>query len=476
MVHQGDPGIERLHPTLDPRVRTIDLSHLPRVDVCSGDLSPYISAYRDAIRWHARATQCPVAYLPTMLGDSVGIAAALSLADPELIRVVAWQHSPIPYDTTVLTRYEPLISRFVAVSPEISQTLRAALPGRARDIQTILHGVDAPPTVPTRPDPAGRPLTMVYAGRMENDLKRARSLIFISDELHARGIPYRLTLCGDGPAASEIDRLMLDHGRSTRVRRLSSMPPEAIARLLSEHDLFILPSRVEGLSLSVMEAMAQGCVPIITRTPSGASTLLDPGVEGLLVDVPEQADDPSIARAFTDAIIAARSQGIPAMSRAAHRRAVDRFSLDRCIAETRRVLDASLADAPRRWPTDLPCAFTASSAASGSGAVPRDAASILGSLLARLKGRSIILHGAGRHSLELGAALASSEARIVAFTDDDPKRHGQTIWNWPILAPSAAARTGATDIIISSWMNQDAIWERRSIYERQGLTVHRLYT
>jgi hypothetical protein len=46
---------------------------------------------------------------------------------------------------------------------------------------------------------------------------------------------------------------------------------------------------------------------------------------------------------------------------------------------------------------------------------------------------------------------------------------------WPVVAPRDAGATGATDVVISSWINQGVIWSRRRVYEAQGLTVHRLY-
>ena len=71
--------------------------------------------------------------------------------------------------------------------------------------------------------------------------------------------------------------------------------------------------------------------------------------------------------------------------------------------------------------------------------------------------------------------LARSPACIAAFCDDDRQVHGTTLWNWPVVAPQQAGATGATDVVISSWINQQAIWERRAVYERQGLIVHALY-
>lgn len=476
MVHRDDPGMQRLQPSLPSGVRIFDIGHLPPLESCAGDLALYIPAYRDVLRSMVAATKLPVIYIPTSLGDSVGIAAALSIADPELIRVVAWQHSPIPYEAAVIARYEPLFCQFVGVSEQISQAIRSAHPGRSADIRTVLHGVPTPPACPPRPPLAGRDLALMYAGRLENELKRSSSLIAISDELARRGVRHRLTIVGDGPAAEEIDAAIRTDGRAGRIRRLRSISTEGVQRLLCEHDCSLLPSRVEGLSLSAMESMAAGCVPIITRTPSGSTTLVDHEHNGLLVDVAASESDEVVARAFAGAVEQALRIGLPGLSIAAHRKAADRFSLTTYGDACEQVLHTASVAGFRRWPTDRPCAFTTAAAtAGGSGAVPADGAARLRDLLSRLSGRTIVIHGTGRHSLELASVLAESPAKIVAFSDDDPKRHGQKIWNWPIIAPPAAARTGAGDVVISSWMNQDVIWDRRQVYEQQGMHVHRIY-
>lgn len=476
VVHREDAGTQALHPSLHPAISTVDLTHLPRLEECHGNLAPVIPAYRDAMRRLVGKTHRPVVFIPTLLGDSFGIAAALSIADPECIRTIGWQHSPVPYDGVVLSRYEPIISLMVAVSDEIGAALRAAHTGRVMDVRTIHHGIDAPATLVRRPPLAGRPLRLIYAGRMENDLKRAVSLVAISDALHAAHIDHRLMLVGDGPATSEIDGLVRTQGREARIRRLAPLPTQEVQKLLLQHDVFVQPSRVEGLSLSVLEAMAAGCVPVITRTPSGASQLIEPGISGELVDVREVADDGEVGDLFAIAIQRALAAGLPTLSAGTHRRVRERFSMEGYTAAVEHAIEDAARSTPRTWPTDLPCAFTAGGIGSaGSGSVPREAAARLRDLLASLAGKTIIIHGTGRHTIELAAVLAQSPARIAAFADDDPKRQGEMLWNWPIIAPAHAARTGASEVVVSSWMNQEAIWARREIYERQGLTAHRLY-
>ena len=86
-----------------------------------------------------------------------------------------------------------------------------------------------------------------------------------------------------------------------------------------------------------------------------------------------------------------------------------------------------------------------------------------------------MLHGAGQHTLELAGVLARSPAEIVALCDDDKQRWGTKFLGWKVIAPADAAQHGATDVVISSYIHAESIWERRGIYESQHLQVHRIY-
>src|SRR5262249_30601456 len=68
----------------------------------------------------------------------------------------------------------------------------------------------------------------------------------------------------------------------------------------------------------------------------------------------------------------------------------------------------------------------------GSGTVPAGAALLMTRLLAGMENRAVVLHGAGRHTVEMAGALAGSRARIVAVTDDDPALWGTTLLGWPV--------------------------------------------
>jgi len=97
----------------------------------------------------------------------------------------------------------------------------------------------------------------------------------------------RLTVAGDGP----LKRGLADHaaavGVAERVRFIG--PVNDPARLYAEHDLFVLPSRAEGLSNALLEAMAAGMVCVSTPA-GGARDLIRDNENGILAKRPTPAD------------------------------------------------------------------------------------------------------------------------------------------------------------------------------------------
>jgi glycosyltransferase involved in cell wall biosynthesis len=472
LLHPEPTGQRRLSVQPAPGVEAIEATGVPPIESARGDLSPFIPHYRDAVRRLAsQARGRPVVLSPNLHGDCYGIAAALCLTDPELVRVLGIQHSDNEYDARVLSHYEPIIGRFVGVSTTITQKLRGRL--REGGVWHLPYGVTAAPTLPPREPVAGRSLRLLYTGRIEHAQKRITALLALSDELARRRIAHDLTLVGDGPACAEIDAAILN---KPRIRRLPPVGPDRLATMLDVADIFVLASRYEGLSVSLLEAMARGCVPVVARTESGAAEAVDPGVTGEIADASPTDDDAAVARALADGVGRAIARGLPAMSQAAWASARDRFGLDRHARGYGALIDELAASEPRAWPAERPCAFSAGEAGGiGSGSVPPDGAARLRAVLESLAGRRVLIHGAGQHTIQLAAVLAASSATIVGFADDDAAKVGTSLWGWPVVAPASAADTGATDVVISSWMHHDVIWDRRAVYEAQGLRVHPVY-
>jgi glycosyltransferase involved in cell wall biosynthesis len=87
-------------------------------------------------------------------------------------------------------------------------------------------------------------------------------------------------ICGDGPLRSQLETQIIDTGLSNHMKLLGAW--EDISPLLASADIFVLPSRWEGLSRALMEAMAAG-LPVIAAEVDGIKDLVTDGVNGLLV-------------------------------------------------------------------------------------------------------------------------------------------------------------------------------------------------
>ncbi|WP_207482569.1 glycosyltransferase family 4 protein [Arenibaculum pallidiluteum] len=167
----------------------------------------------------------------------------------------------------------------VGVSPRITSDLTLHHGFDEARITTILNAVDrrAHRAGPA-PDP-GR-LRLLSLGRVED---QAKGVLWLPDILARLPDSVTLTVAGDGP---DLQRL---RGRcaalGARVRFLGAVPPERAEALLEEHDCLIAPSRFEGLPMTVIEAMAAGCVPVTSLLRGVTDVIVEHGKTGMLFPV-----------------------------------------------------------------------------------------------------------------------------------------------------------------------------------------------
>jgi len=112
-------------------------------------------------------------------------------------------------------------------------------------------------------------------------LKRVDDVIRIFEEVY-RKIPAKLLLIGDGPERSTLMQLCRTIGLCDEIIFLGKQ--DAVERLLSISDLFILPSTHESFGLAALEALATE-VPVISSNVGGIPEVNVHGETGYLSDV-----------------------------------------------------------------------------------------------------------------------------------------------------------------------------------------------
>lgn len=229
----------------------------------------------------------------------------------------------------------PTIDRFVTVSSELEQWLVQNVGIRAAKVQRICNGVDTdafrPRTSRERVSiPVERfPPESIVVGSVTrfNEIKDPLNLVrgFIAARREPRGASLRLLMVGDGPLRAPAQAMLDEAGEAANAWLPGSR--DDVAALLREMDVFALSSRREGISNTVLEAMASG-VPVVASATGGNLELIEDGRTGMLVPA---ADSPAIARAL---LSYAADDGMRGQhGRAARARAEKEYSLRRMLAD-----------------------------------------------------------------------------------------------------------------------------------------------
>jgi sugar transferase (PEP-CTERM/EpsH1 system associated) len=232
--------------------------------------------------------------------------------------------------------YRPFVHRYVALSRHLQRYLVQGVgvpPGR---IEQIYNGVDTQrfrPALHGRTPMAGSPFTdpsswlVGTVGRLQaikDPLLLGRAFVRALELRPEAGRRMRLVVAGDGPLRPALQQLLFDSGHAalTWVTGERHDVPDVMRGL----DAFVLPSRAEGISNTILEAMATG-LPIVATDVGGNSELLDDGVSGRLVPA---GDADALARAMLDDLadpLRARQRGAAARDVAQRR-----FGLDQMVS------------------------------------------------------------------------------------------------------------------------------------------------
>ena len=150
--------------------------------------------------------------------------------------------------------------------------------------------------------------------------------------------PCSGVLVGDGPLRDELTVMANDLGIQNDIYFLGHQ--DEVPELLSLFDIFVLTSRSEGMSNTILEAMATG-LPVVATDVGGASELVLDGETGRLIPPGEPE---RLAEVLTDLVMTSETRCD--MGQRARKRAADVFSLS-VMVEAYEALYTQLTDRRR---------------------------------------------------------------------------------------------------------------------------------
>jgi glycosyltransferase involved in cell wall biosynthesis len=236
--------------------------------------------------------------------------------------VVYMLHGDSEYYYDLAVKHDAIVHAFIAYSRRMYDELIARLPHRADVIFHLPYGIPLPAAAAR---PADGPLRLVFAGRLEQQQKGIFDLPEIDRALTALGVTVSWTVAGAGPDEAE---LKARWAFNPTVQWLGALSNDAVIGLYGSQDLFVLPTRVEGFPVALVEAMGAGLAPVVSDIESGVPEVVTSASTGERRPVGD-------VRAFAQAIAALDRDRprLAAMRAAARQSIVDRFDIrDRVTA------------------------------------------------------------------------------------------------------------------------------------------------
>ena len=241
--------------------------------------------------------------------------------------------------------YSPFVKHYIALSQDLAHYLTHPVGIGAKRVTQIYNGVDAVRFHPSteRQNIPGSPFNSVglwlvgTAGRMQtvkDQTNLARAFVLAIQADPALSEKLRLIMVGDGPLRHESLAILEAAG----LAQLAWLPGERsdMPDIMRGLDCFVLPSLGEGISNTILEAMASG-LPIIATHVGGNPELVQEGRTGKLVPA---ADPDALAQAIID--LALSPEIARAMGSAGRKRIEAQFSMKAMVGSYQQIYDRLL--------------------------------------------------------------------------------------------------------------------------------------
>lgn len=253
-------------------------------DVCYVDVNgeDYVAGVRDMIRLLLEMSPCVVIdswQNMTMLAASI-VRRRNPSAVLSLVEVV---HGNMPKLFQAVKQFESYFDYCMCVSRDLNQVLTGQYQVASEKVRYKESPVRYGSGERSYERDERKPVRIGFAGRLDTLDKRADLLMPLMTMLAEREIRFHMQIAGIGKLSKTIESYIVEHHLQDRVSYMGFIQREEMGNFWKEQDIFISLSDSEGVGLSMLEAVGNGCVPVVTHV-SGSTEFVLPEI-GYICDI-----------------------------------------------------------------------------------------------------------------------------------------------------------------------------------------------
>ena len=250
----------------------------------------------DWINAHYLTSHGTLAWLARKLGVRAQLAASAWGSD---ILVAPRSSVPLRWITSRVLRDAAICT---SDSAHMAQRMREL---GAREVMTFPFGLDALPAAPVAKEPR-----LFFANRGLEDIYDPQRVLSLFAGVAAAWPDARLVVANGGALREALERRAGELGLADRIEFVGRLDAATQSAFYARARWYVSVPRSDSVSVSVLEAMGHGCIPLLSDLPANRELVRD-GVNGLILpegrpafDVAAlerlQADAPAIAAANRD--------------------------------------------------------------------------------------------------------------------------------------------------------------------------------
>lgn len=279
-------GLAPALQALVPAERTLLLGHATRF---SGGNVALLKTLPRFARWlrrvdahwvnaHYLTSHGTLAWLARKLGVRAQLVASAWGSDilvaPRTSRALRWVTSRVLRDATLCT----------SDSAYMAERMREL---GARDVMTFPFGLDMLPAAPAAKEPR-----LFFANRGLEDIYDPQRVLTLFAGLADAWPDARLVVANDGSLRGALERQAAEMGLAGRIEFVGRLDAAAQSAFYARACWYLSVPRSDSVSVSVLEAMGHGCIPLLSDLPANRELVRD-GANGLILPDAQSALTPA---------------------------------------------------------------------------------------------------------------------------------------------------------------------------------------